>query len=67
MNDKSIADADTVKRAWQKHNQEHFLYFRTLSLYTKLEAVEGMADTVRRFQDLRDRRNTQTPPKNDNR
>ena len=65
MNDKSGPDPDAVKRSWQKHNLEHFLYFRSLSLYTKLEAVEGMADMVRRFQELHARRRFRTPENND--
>ena len=57
MTDKSAPDADAVKRAWNAHNREHFRYFQSLSLRTKLEAVEGMADTVRRFRELREQRN----------
>ena len=65
MTDKTTPDAETVKRAWRKHNLEHFRYFRSLSLRTKLEAVEGMADIVRRFQELRVRRKSRPTTKND--
>ncbi len=65
MTDKDKSDIESVKRAWHEHNLEHFRYFRSLSLRTKLEAIEGMADTVRRFQELRAQRKLQTPAKND--
>ena len=52
IDDKNQPLSESIKRAWNKHNLEHFRYFRSLSLRTKLEAVEGMADIVRRFQEL---------------
>lgn len=64
MSNKSISDTEALRRAWQRHNHEHFLYFRGLSLYTKLEAVEGMADMVRRFEALQARRKTRPPSDN---
>lgn len=46
------ADRD---RAWQAHNLSQLLYFRSLSLRTKLEAVEGMAEVVRLLERMRAR------------
>lgn len=66
MADKNKPDDESVKRAWHKHNLEHFRYFRSLSLRTKLEAVQGMADIVRRFQELHAQRKLRTPANNDN-
>jgi hypothetical protein len=43
------------QRAWQEHNLSQLQYFRSLSLREKLEAVEGMADVVRRLQEMRER------------
>jgi hypothetical protein len=65
MTDHNQPDPESVKRAWRKHNQEHFRYFRSLSLRTKLEAVEGMADIVRRFQELHVKRKSETTTNND--
>ena len=39
--------------AWIEHNLSQLRYFRSLSLRTKLEAVQGMADVVRRFRQMR--------------
>ena len=39
--------------AWLEHNLSQLRYFRSLSLRAKLEAVQGMADVVRRFRQLR--------------
>ena len=39
--------------AWIEHNISQLRYFRSLSLRAKLEAVEGMADIVRRFRQMR--------------
>lgn len=38
---------------WEEHNLSQLKYFRSLTLRQKLEAVEGMADVVRRFQQMR--------------
>ena len=38
---------------WEEHNLSQLRYFQTLSLREKLEAVEGMADVVRRLQLIR--------------
>ncbi len=39
--------------AWIEHNLSQLRYFRSLSLRAKLEAVQGMADVVRRFRQMR--------------
>ena len=41
------------KAAWVEHNISQLRYFRSLSLRTKLEAVQGMADVIRRFREMR--------------
>lgn len=46
-------DPRDAEAAWAAHNLSQLRYFRSLSLRAKLEAVEGMADVVRRFQELR--------------
>lgn len=40
--------------AWKAHELDQLMYFRSLSLRKKLEAVEGMADVVRHFQKVRE-------------
>lgn len=44
---------DSEKDAWDKHNLSQLRYFRSLSLREKMEAVEGMADVLRRFEEMR--------------
>ncbi len=39
--------------AWIEHNLSQLQYFNSLSLRQKLEAVQGMADVVRRFRQMR--------------
>ena len=39
--------------AWREHQLSQLRYFRSLSLRSKLEAVQGMADVIRRFRDMR--------------
>ncbi len=48
---------------WEAHHLAQLRYFRSLTLRQKLEAVEGMADVVRRFQQMRaeGRFKTKTP------
>lgn len=41
------------QQAWHDHNLSQLRYFRSLSLRAKMQAVEGMADVVRRFRQLR--------------
>lgn len=43
------------QRAWEEHNLSQLRYFRSLSLREKMEAVEGMADVLRRFEEMRAR------------
>jgi len=43
------------QRAWEEHNLSQLRYFRTLSLHEKMAAVEGMADVLRRFEEMRGR------------
>jgi hypothetical protein len=43
-----------AKAAWAAHNLSQLQYFRSLSLRGKLEAVQGMADVVRRFRELKE-------------
>jgi hypothetical protein len=42
--------------AWAAHNLSQLLYFRSLSLRQKLEAVQGMADVARRFREMREQK-----------
>ena len=65
MPDKDQSQSGHTQKAWEEHNLSQLRYFRSLSLRTKLEAVEGMADIVRRFQELRAKHKCQTSTKND--
>jgi len=47
------ARAAAERAAWSAHNVAQLRYFRSLSLRAKMEAVQGMADVVRRFKELR--------------
>ncbi len=40
--------------AWEEHNLSQLRYFRSLSLRSKLEAVQGMADVMRHFAVMRE-------------
>jgi hypothetical protein len=53
MDHKSRQPGEAVKAAWGRHNLEQLLYFRSLSLRQKLQAVEGMCDVARRFEQMR--------------
>lgn len=44
----------SARLAWEEHNLAQLTYFRSLSLREKLEAVQGMADVVRRFEQVRE-------------
>lgn len=46
-------DALARAEAWREHELSQLKYFRSLSLREKMEAVEGMADIVRRFERMR--------------
>jgi hypothetical protein len=52
-----VGDADAqaarTEEAWREHNLSQLLYFRSLSLREKLEAVEGMAEIVRLLERMR--------------
>ena len=50
MTSGTAADSDA---AWIEHNLSQLRYFRSLSLRAKLEAVQGMADIVRHFRQMR--------------
>lgn len=39
--------------AWREHNLAQLRYFRSLSLRARMEAVQGMADVIRRFEEMR--------------
>lgn len=41
--------------AWEAHNVSQLAYFRSLSLREKMHAVQGMADVVRRLDEMRAR------------
>lgn len=65
MPDKDQPESSLTQKAWEEHNLSQLRYFRSLSLRTKLEAVEGMADIVRRFEELHARRSNQIKQEND--
>jgi hypothetical protein len=44
---------ESAQHGWEEHNLSQLRYFRSLSLREKLQAVEGMADVVRHFQQIR--------------
>lgn len=52
-----VSEADPqaarIEEAWRAHNLSQLLYFRSLSLREKLEAVEGMAEVVRLLERMR--------------
>jgi hypothetical protein len=50
------SESNPVRRdaaAWHAHALSQLRYFQSLSLRQKLEAVEGMADVLRRFEQMR--------------
>jgi hypothetical protein len=61
MNKSERDEAD----AWLEHNRSQLKYFRSLSLRRRMEAVEGMADVVRRFARMRIEGAFYTPPVSD--
>ena len=40
-------------KAWREHEISQLRHFQSLSLRSKLEAVQGMADVVRRLEQMR--------------
>jgi len=53
MNDDSPTGPANETRARHEHNLSQLRYFRSLSLRSKLEAVQGMADVIRHFAEMR--------------
>jgi hypothetical protein len=47
------AIATDQEAAWREHNLAQLRYFRSLSLRARMEAVQGMADVIRRFDEMR--------------
>lgn len=54
MSDERQPGFDSARSGWTEHNLSQLKYFRSLSLREKLEAVQGMADVVRRFREMRE-------------
>jgi hypothetical protein len=46
-------DTGWERAAWAAHNISQLVYFRSLSLREKMQAIQGMADVVRRFEEMR--------------
>ena len=62
MTDDTDAGTSRSRDPWREHNLSQLLYFRSLSLREKLEAVEGMAEVVRLLERMRAReRETGSP------
>jgi hypothetical protein len=53
MSEQQSSKSDDVAAAWRAHNLSQLRYFRSLSLRSKLEAVQGMTDVIRRFGEMR--------------
>ena len=53
MTDLRKSHSPAEQRAWDEHNLAQLKYFRSLSLREKMEAVQGMADVLRRFEEMR--------------
>lgn len=53
MSDEPWPKPPDERAAWREHNLSQLRHFRSLSLRTKLEAVQGMADVIRRFREMR--------------
>jgi hypothetical protein len=53
MTKKVDAKVSPAKDAWRAHNLSQLLYFQSLSLREKFEAVEGMAEIVRLLERMR--------------
>jgi hypothetical protein len=48
-------DRTPQERSWEEHNLSQLRHFRSLSLREKMEAVQGMADVLQRFEEMRAR------------
>jgi hypothetical protein len=55
MGNDNSSRRELEQRAWEEHNLSQLRYLRSLSLREKMEAVEGMADVLRRFEEMRAR------------
>ena len=55
MADDHSRSRELERHAWEEHNLSQLRYFRSLSLREKMEAVEGIADVLRRFEEMRAR------------
>jgi hypothetical protein len=49
-NDRTQTDLEQA--AWAAHNISQLVYFHSLSLRKNMQAVQGMADLVRRFEEM---------------
>jgi hypothetical protein len=47
------AKAPDPDKAWREHELSQLRHFKSLSLRSRLEAVQGMADVVRRLEEMR--------------
>jgi hypothetical protein len=57
----SDSSTKRARESWRAHNLSQLLYFRSLSLREKLEAVEGMAEVVRLLERMRAAEKTKIP------
>jgi hypothetical protein len=53
MNESEWNGAPNESAAWREHNLSQLRYFASLTLREKMAAVEGMADVVRKFSQMR--------------
>jgi hypothetical protein len=54
MNEQDSPKAADRETAWREHRLSQLRYLYALSLRAKMEAVEGMADVVRKFKAMRE-------------
>jgi hypothetical protein len=54
MSERAWPTAQGEEAAWREHSLSQLRYFASLSLRETMQAVEGMADVVRRFREMRD-------------
>jgi len=62
-NNKSPHNNVPAANGWREHEVSQLRRFRALSLREKMAAVQGMADVVRRFQQMRREGAFHTAPK----
>lgn len=48
-----MTNPSRTQNAWTQHERSQFLYFRSLTLQQRMEAIEAMADLVRHFDKIR--------------